>query len=508
SASDGYTANLNWSASTDNVAVTSYQISRDGAVLGTSTTTSYDDQTVVPGNTYSYAVTASDAATNTSASSSQPSLTLVPTSIWIDGDTPQAFDSDPTPIEVGVKFRPLVNGSITGVRFYKGTLNTGTHTGHLWSSTGTSLGTATFSGETASGWQIATFATPVAVTAGTTYVVSYTAPAGHISYTSAYFVTLGITSQYLTALTSGVDGLNGVYTTSTGTFPTSSFDNTNYWVDATFTPNLAAGGPAVTAVDNSRVYAGYPGSNNTGVPAGKRLPTRNRAIDVYQPNTIVEDIEVHEIVNAFAPNVTIRRTRVNPGFTTNWGIRQDTGVTGLTVQDTDIYGDGTHQITYGILDAGSGLTVTRADIHTISDGIQANDNINIADSFVHDLLYYAGDHNDSFISTGGNDMTITHNTLHNYLNQTSALGLFCDFSAITNVTASNNLLIGGGYSVYGGGGGASCTGSHDIKFLNNRFSRDAWPNGGFNGPVTGYNGAQSGSQWSGNVWDDDGVTIP
>lgn len=508
SATDGYTTNLSWAGSSDNVAVTSYQILRDGAVLGTSTTTSYSDQTVVPGNTYSYSVSAVDAAANVSASSTQPSITLVPTSIWIDGDTPQAFDTDPTPIEAGVKFRPLVNGTITGVRFYKGALNTGSHAGHLWSSTGTQLASVTFSGETATGWQTAAFTTPVAVTAGTTYVVSYTAPSGHISYTSNYFDIAGITSQYLTALATGVDGNNGVFSTTTGAFPTSSFSNTNYWVDATFIPNPAAGGPAVTLADNTKVYPGYPGSNNTGVPVGKRLPIRNRAIDVHQDNTIIEDIDVHEIINVFADNVTIRRTRVDPPFSPNWAIRQDTSNTGLTVQDTSIFGDGTNQVTYGILDAGSGLTVTRTNIHTISDGIQANVGVTITDSFVHDLLYFSGDHNDSFISTGGDNITLTHNTFHNYLNQTAALGLFCDFAPITNVTATNNLLIGAGYSVYGGGSGVACAGSHDIKFLNNHISRAVWPNGGFNGPVTGFNGAQSGSQWSGNVWHEDGTIIP
>ena len=74
---------------------------------------------------------------------------------------------------VGVRFRADTNGTITGVRFYKGAANTGTHVGNLWTNTGTLLATATFSGETASGWQQVTFSSPVAVTANTTYVASY-----------------------------------------------------------------------------------------------------------------------------------------------------------------------------------------------------------------------------------------------------------------------------------------------------------------------------------------------
>ena len=43
-----------------------------------------------------------------------------------------------------------------------------------------------FTGESASGWQTVTFAAPVAVTAGTTYVASYYAPVGHYSQEEAY----------------------------------------------------------------------------------------------------------------------------------------------------------------------------------------------------------------------------------------------------------------------------------------------------------------------------------
>ena len=66
-----------------------------------------------------------------------------------------------------------IAGYIKGIRFYKGSSNTGPHTGKLWTASGTLLASATFSGETASGWQEVRFATPVAITANTTYVASY-----------------------------------------------------------------------------------------------------------------------------------------------------------------------------------------------------------------------------------------------------------------------------------------------------------------------------------------------
>src|SRR5205823_14318869 len=57
---------------------------------------------------------------------------------------------DTNSVEVGVKFRADTSGSVTGIRFYKLSVNTGPHIGSLWTSTGTLLASATFTGETAS----------------------------------------------------------------------------------------------------------------------------------------------------------------------------------------------------------------------------------------------------------------------------------------------------------------------------------------------------------------------
>jgi hypothetical protein len=160
-----------------------------------------------------------------------------PCSIWNSSSAPATPDSgDATPVELGVKFRADSNGSILGVRFYKATKNTGTHVGHIWSSAGTLLGTATFASESASGWQQVSFGTPIPVTANTTYIVSYYAPTGHYAGDSDFFAQSGVDTPPLHALASGVDGPNGVYATgASGTFPNSSFRMTNYWVDVVYT---------------------------------------------------------------------------------------------------------------------------------------------------------------------------------------------------------------------------------------------------------------------------------
>jgi len=61
--------NLTWSASSDNVGVTGYQIYRDNAQIGTSSSTSYSDTGVQPNSSHSYFVVAFDGAGNLSITS-------------------------------------------------------------------------------------------------------------------------------------------------------------------------------------------------------------------------------------------------------------------------------------------------------------------------------------------------------------------------------------------------------------------------------------------------------
>ena len=141
------------------------------------------------------------------------------------------------PVELGVKFRSDVNGNITGIRFYKASTNTGTHVANLWTSAGTKLATADFTGETASGWQQVLFSSPVPITANTVYVASYHVLNGHYSFNSNYFATTGVDNPPLHALANGVSGGNGVYAYgSTSLFPSQAYNATNYWVDVVFQP--------------------------------------------------------------------------------------------------------------------------------------------------------------------------------------------------------------------------------------------------------------------------------
>jgi hypothetical protein len=189
-----------------------------------------------------------------------------PCTIFNSSDTPAAITGDAQPVELGVRFRSDASGSITGVRFYKGASNTGTHIGHLWSNTGTLLATATFTNETASGWQQVNFATPVTITANTTYVASYHTDTGNYALTNAQFASRGVDNGPLHALANGVDGPNGAYIYGPSAFPSQTFNSNNYWVDVVFTPSSCS--YTVSPMSDSAVAAGETGSVSVTAQAG------------------------------------------------------------------------------------------------------------------------------------------------------------------------------------------------------------------------------------------------
>ena len=165
-----------------------------------------------------------------------------PCSIW-EGNLSAPADADSNSVELGLKFRSDTDGFITGVRFYKASENFGPHSGRLWTSGGTLLGQVTFTGESASGWQQADFEIPIAIQAGTTYVVSYHAPSGHYSAIKNFFSLDGTDNPPLHALADGIDGGNGVfnYGPAGGLFSEGgphTFEAANYLVDPVFTEEV------------------------------------------------------------------------------------------------------------------------------------------------------------------------------------------------------------------------------------------------------------------------------
>ncbi|MET4901647.1 DUF4082 domain-containing protein [Paenarthrobacter sp. CC6] len=175
-------------------------------------------------------------------------------SIFGDLQPQTGASDDASSVELGTNFTVSAAGNVTGIRFYKGTGNTGTHIGSLWNAAGTRLGQVTFTNETATGWQTAMLSSPVAVAPGETYTVSYLAPNGRYAYTPAFFAQTWVSGVFTAA---GPD--NGRYRYGTGgAAPTSSWNSTNYFVDVLYsatTPARAAPTPSATPAPSASATA-------------------------------------------------------------------------------------------------------------------------------------------------------------------------------------------------------------------------------------------------------------
>ena len=223
-------------ADTGGGVVAGVEVSTDGGTTWhpASGTTSWTYSYVQSGlGSTSVQARATDDSANLGAPTSVPLTVSCPCMLYgpVTPVTPAV--SDPTAVELGLRFTPAVDGFVTGVRFYKGTGNTGTHTGSLWSSAGQRLATVTFSNESATGWQQASFSPIVAVSAGSAYVVSYTAPSGYYAAQPRAFSYTGLSAPPLSAPGGFGSPPGGVYG-APGTFPSQSYDATQYYVDAVF----------------------------------------------------------------------------------------------------------------------------------------------------------------------------------------------------------------------------------------------------------------------------------
>jgi fibronectin type 3 domain-containing protein len=121
--------NLSWTASTDAVGVTGYQISRGGTLITTVTTTSYSDTGLTASTAYNYSVIAVDAAGNKSpaatASATTPAapggggtFTFAPTDdAYVDSSVPTATSGASTRLTVdnSPPVNTLLKFSVTGL---------------------------------------------------------------------------------------------------------------------------------------------------------------------------------------------------------------------------------------------------------------------------------------------------------------------------------------------------------------------------------------------------------
>lgn len=240
---------------------------------------------------------------------------------------------------------------------------------------------------------------------------------------------------------------------------------------------------------SSSSSSGGPGAHNTGVPAGTVL-TPSGSLVLNTPGQVVDRLDVTGCVSVRAPNVTIRRSRIR--CDSYYPVEVQAGAS-LLIEDSEIDGSPAGGIaTSGI--ASSNYVARRVNIHGAADGVKADDNVLVEDSWIHDLWLGAGDHADGVQGTGGSNVTIRNNRID--IRDTgkghggepnSAIQLGTEWSSNSNWRIEGNWFYGGGWILHldaGSGSGNVVSG--------NRFGDGT---AGY-GPIA----TQGSWQQSGNIW--------
>jgi hypothetical protein len=473
--------------------------------------------------------------------------TPVPIGMYTGKEVPQtAAENDNAAVELGIRFAVSQPGAVVGVRFYKSAQNSGVHTGSLWDSAGHRIATGTFSKESRSGWQTLRFSSPVTLKTGVTYVASYHTNTGYYAQQSRQF------SNGKTIGNATIRGTRGLYTYGKNTaFPRQTWQDVAYFVDALFVPagkgvgapfpvtptssitsvvpsaskttakatstasstsasvttsaTTTSAGPTTTAPTSPSVappvLAGsWPGASNTGVPAGTVLKASG-GFDITKDGTVVSGLDVNGCINVTAKDVVIKDSRIRVPNSCDAGITNTGG--GLTVQDTEI--DGQKNPNVGNALGWANITALRLNIHGTGDGMRANGNILIQDSWIHDLYDVGDSHNDGIQVTEGSNITIKHNRIENPNGQTSAIMLGADQGSIANILVDGNFLAGGGYALYGGESPNPGFTIRNIRLTNNAFSTELFKTCGYYGPTTAT--TDPNITVSGNYWLETGKPV-
>ncbi len=254
------TTNLSWSGATDNVGVTGYDVYRNGALLGTTTSTTYAVTGLTASTTYTFNVRAKDAAGNVSVNSNTVSVTTL-TPDTTAPTAPTLAASGTTATTTNLSWSGATdNVAVTGYDVYRN---------------GTLLGSTTSTTYAVTG-----------LTASTTYTFNVRSKdaAGNVSANSntVSVTTLANTATYCTATATNTND-ERIQRVQFGTINNPSTGTAGYENFTTISTNVVRGSantisvtPFWTATVYNEAYAVYIDYNQNGVftDAGEKAWTK------------------------------------------------------------------------------------------------------------------------------------------------------------------------------------------------------------------------------------------
>lgn len=268
---------------------------------------------------------------------------------------------------------------------------------------------------------------------------------------------------------------------------------------------------------------GFPDATDTGVPKGTALRSvpgqvssgpgwqynaKAGEVVVTASGTVLSSLYIPCDLVIEASDVTVQDVQVVTGGYFGISLRHTAGV---TIENSTISGQ---NLTSGRIDSAiddvygdsTGIVIKNDNISHFRTGLQVSTGL-IADNYIHDPGYIRGDHTNGIYVAGTTEpLTIYGNTIFNNLGQTDDINLDASNSGqdVANKLVVDNMLVGGGYSIYGGGARNGRT--SNIIIENNEFGQLYYQRGGKYGPVVYFNPTGKGNVWSGNAWS--GTSLP
>jgi hypothetical protein len=257
---------------------------------------------------------------------------------------------------------------------------------------------------------------------------------------------------------------------------------------------------------------GFPTELTTGwARTGATLSAYTGPCTITTANTVIDAKTINCDVIIKAAGVTITRSQINGRIIST---------SGGSVAITDSNIDGGNQETFPAVGQ-QNISLLRVNVVGGQHSVQCYANCSLTDSYLHAQTQPAGGgHVNAFISNGGSNFVLTHNTLWCTVTPTGTGGgctadasLFGDFGTITNATFEGNLFkansSGAGYCTQAGyNPGKNYPNSTFVVYRNNVFERGSNGKCGIWGPVTAFNSSAAGNVWSGNAWDNGGAITP
>jgi hypothetical protein len=239
-------------------------------------------------------------------------------------------------------------------------------------------------------------------------------------------------------------------------------------------------GPKPGANGACAPYPSFPDAGCTG-PTGPLKPYTG-SMTISKRGQVIQGVEIRtNQITVDADNVTFRNCRIiyTGGLNDTPSLVEANAHTGMLFDHCEI--DGKGKVARGI-HGGDFFTVRNCNIHDTGNGVEADANFTVTESYIWNIYTPDGmDWHSDGVQGWGNakNVTVDHNTILLTGSQTGAVDMVGTGDPTytqSNILVQHNLLAGGGYTIYLG-----ASSNTNVRVINNHLStRYSKKVGGYN----------------------------